>query len=196
MSKKKDYEDTVEYRAPARSASPASDVLVPFLQSAITGAVFGLVVGVPSESLRTGAIAFAVVFCLSWTVLLFDHRRLLWAIERVVDQDIDRDERIGKPEPPGTVVIDGRRVGDARAAERKRADILRFVNVVWSLQQANRPFGQKALRGRHLIHQDVTDEFHAEVGAKLVAAGFAERSGTGWRLTATPDEVENALTTW
>ena len=199
MSKRYNAEaTTTEYRAPARQASPSSDVLVPFLQSLICGIVVGIVVAALA-TLRIGALSFAVTFALAWFGLLLDHRRLLWSIERVTDFDIDKNGRVGRPPEPGTIFVNADRSRDSSAqaqAEKKREAILRFVDLVDKRQDIGLPTGQRALRGERLTrHYSVDDEFHSEIGDLLVANGLATRHADGsWALTASVDEVDAALT--
>lgn len=90
---------------PTRAASIESDVLVPLAQSAIFGALAGLVSialplwvkGWPWWS--PAGIALGVT-ALAWWVIAQDHRRALWTIEEMTTYDIDRDGQAGPPAPP------------------------------------------------------------------------------------------------
>jgi len=197
MKRQYNAETTTEYRAPARQASPSSDVLVPFFQAVICGVTVAIV-GCAFVSLRIGALAFAVTFAVAWFGLLFDHRRLLWSIEKVTDTDFNQDGQVGQPEP-GVVYVDANKARDSSGkarAEQKREAILRFVDLVDRRQEIGLPTGQRALRGERLTrHYSVDDEFHSEIGNLLVANGLAARHADGsWTLTASVEEVDAALT--
>jgi len=213
MGKRKTYGSVAEnyvreQRSPSRSAEVRADVVVPLLQSAVTG-LAGVVAGLAFWGVRGGLALGLAVFCVTWLSLLMDHRRLLWRIERVSHLDLDRDGVRGEPEvvaksadlaDPGWIAVDAERARRQRAsseAERKREAVLRLVHLVWARQDRGRPAGQKALRKHPLPHgYAVTDEFHREVGEVLVKNGLAQRKGTGWILVATPEEVEAAIRAW
>jgi len=100
---------TFKRQQPARMASVESDVQVPFLQAVICGAVVGLlalVVGTPLAVREKWAwwvppgavcLAFTVVMALAWGIFLGAHRKLLWLVEEVTSQDLDRDGQTGEP---------------------------------------------------------------------------------------------------
>jgi hypothetical protein len=190
--KRFDAETKTEYRAPARSAQVGSDVLVPLLQSGVTGILVGVVFWNP----KAGVLAFFI----AWLLLLFDHRRLLWRIERVIGRDITADGKVGHPDRP-PIVIDGRKVQRLyaqRDADEKREAWITFIKIVAEREQQQRKTGQRALRGWALTpNYSVTDEFHAQVGQALIDAGFAKRDlDGGWSLSAPLDDVLAALDVW
>jgi hypothetical protein len=89
---------------PARPASVIADVLVPLLQATITGAllagVFVLLTGEMVPRLDVDPLKLALgIAGVSWVVLLLDHRKLLWAIERLTHLDLDGDGTEGEPAP-------------------------------------------------------------------------------------------------
>lgn len=88
------YTDT-ERRIP-RGSTLEGDVLVPFLQSVITGAIGALVSWTFWEAPLPG---FAVGFALCWLILLVQTRSLLREVERVTRRDLDGDGVVGPPEP-------------------------------------------------------------------------------------------------
>ena len=197
MPKRYNAETSTEYRTPARQASASSDVLVPFLQALICGITVAIVV-VAVASLRIAALAFAATFALSWFALLFDHRRLLWSWEKIVNADIDKDGQIGAPDP-GVIYVDAARARQQAAnnhAAEMRDAIMQFVRLVDAEQRAGKRTGQRALRGKRLrpTSYTVTDEFHAKVGDMLCDNGLAIRNSDGsWTLTASVAEVEASL---
>jgi hypothetical protein len=98
-----------EKRRPTRAATVASDVLVPVLQSGISGIVSGIlggagagIAGLPHPVL-IGLGAGACGLGLAWVVILREHRQALWEIEKIVGRDLDGDGVVGrlvpKPEP-------------------------------------------------------------------------------------------------
>ena len=84
--------------APARPALVESDVIVPFLQTVVTGLFVGFAaigVVIEFEPLAWIGGVLAVV----WIVLLIDHRKLLRTVEVVIGRDLDNDGAIGRPVP-------------------------------------------------------------------------------------------------
>ena len=96
----------VERAEATRAAGFTSDVVVPLVQSLVTGALIGgLALVMLEELLPTfGGDPLKVwigvtlgVAAASWLLLLRDTRRLLWGIERLIGLDLDRDQEVGKP---------------------------------------------------------------------------------------------------
>jgi hypothetical protein len=94
-----------EKRQPARAATVPSDVWVPALQSAISGGIAGVLGGSIAflvSNHRPGAWGItvgAVGFSVSWLLMLYEHRRALWIIEKVTGRDLDDDGFVGEPAP-------------------------------------------------------------------------------------------------
>lgn len=90
---------------PARPASLRSDVAVPLLQAFISGGLLaGIVVFLIAQIWPSVEDLISWWFALSlfltavfWLGLLADSRRLLWAVERWFEVDLDRDSYIGSP---------------------------------------------------------------------------------------------------
>jgi hypothetical protein len=126
----------------------------------------------------------------------------LWPLfeEWLENRDDDTGGDTTEPQEPGWIVINGerhRREQQKSEAEKTRDAVLKFVNIVWSRQSAGRNTGQKALRGYPLLHgYKVTDDFHREMGGRLVDAGLAVERGSGWELTASPEECAATIGTW
>ena len=96
-----------EQMEPAREGNIHSDVLVPLLQSLITGFFGGaflalmtgyLVAQDVEYALYAFGLSFVVITAVVWMVLLDDHKRLLWRVERLVGKDFDGDGVAGEPE--------------------------------------------------------------------------------------------------
>ena len=176
---------------------------MPFLQAGITGVLVVIIGGVVLRW-RAAPVAGGVTILVMWALLLWDHRRLLWRFEQVIDLDVNRDGAVGpppKPPEPGWITIDGskaRHAATKSAAAKKREAVLAFVNRVQRRTGNDLPTGQKEMRGMDLPHgYKVTDDFHAEVGARLIEHGLAVRNSNGsWTLDATPAEVAAAITAW
>jgi hypothetical protein len=89
--------------SPARPASTESDVVVPLLQSLITGVIVGLPVGTfvalafqwPWWS--APAIAIGAVIPAVWLHRLGAHSRALWTVEKIFNRDVDGDSFTGEP---------------------------------------------------------------------------------------------------
>jgi len=87
---------TWERREPSRTAEMSGDVLVPLAQSGVTavvGGVVGLLVAGPVAAGVAGGLAFGA----SWLLLLADHRRALWMVEKISGVDLDNDGQVGDP---------------------------------------------------------------------------------------------------
>jgi len=111
-----DYNGDFERSQPARRASRESDVLVPFLQAAITGAFTAIMLGIGAGVVVHWqawpwwyvAIVVAMTWLLMtsgvWLRLLNDSRELLWKVETWSNRDLDGDGTTGEPEEPAQVV--------------------------------------------------------------------------------------------
>lgn len=185
-----------ERRTPSRQASVSSDVGVPFLQSIITGIVVAALIWMLAGDGRAIAVGFGVFSCVTWIALLVQSRSLLWRVEKVTGFDLDRDTHIGEPPPRRpTVVIDPERARRSTEAERKewtRQNVLALVQRKHQRERAGLASGQKEMRDFGF-----DDDFHAEVGDKLIQAGLARRTGSGgWELVQEPGFIANAIKEW
>lgn len=90
-------------QAATREPTVSADVATPLLQAVVTGAFGGIAgatigygIGQNLQGVLLGAGTGGVVVSgAAWCVLLWDHRRLLWATERAIHQDLDGDGKIG-----------------------------------------------------------------------------------------------------
>jgi len=87
----------VKRRIPSHGATLEGDVLVPFLQSLVTGAIGALLGYAVADRPLVG---FGVGFALCWLISLVQSRALLWTLEETWHRDIDRDGVVGLPELP------------------------------------------------------------------------------------------------
>jgi len=122
---------------PARPASVASDVVVPGLQAAITGAVAAAVAGAAAWALGwpawVAAFAGLAVLAVSWVLLLLDHRRLLWAVENVTRADLDGDGETGRPlAAPSKLVLEVIQNGERRGIDFLQLDIEEGAFLQWA----------------------------------------------------------------
>ena len=94
----------METAVPARPASWVADVVVPVAQAAISGAIGGALVtwlavraGWKGDWVALWATLALIIAAVAWVLLLFDTRKLLWAVERLVGADLNRDGARGDP---------------------------------------------------------------------------------------------------
>lgn len=115
----------VETSTPARAASFQSDVLVPMCQAGVTGGLLGAVVtaaalilapGLDAHPVALWAGATLAIVTVAWLALLVDHRRLLWAVERLINADLDQDGATGEPAERLVIV-------NAEASHRQAAEV-------------------------------------------------------------------------
>ena len=126
----------VTTEAPARPASFAADLLVPLGQAVITGLLLASLVTFAAARLGYGgdlltwwggwALAISAV---TWAILLGQHRRLLWAVERVTGRDLDGDGKAGKPTERLVIVNASQAQQEAAEVERakRRSAFAAFV---------------------------------------------------------------------
>lgn len=124
-----DYSTVGEWERsqPARRATRESDVWVPLLQAAITGAFSALLLGIISGVVvhwqgwpwwYAGLTALGVwllVTSSTWLRLLSDSRELLWKLETWSNRDLDGDGKTGEPEsrePTETVRLEVQQTGN------------------------------------------------------------------------------------
>lgn len=112
---------------PVRPAGFVSDLVVPFGQSLITGALLaGLVTFIVGQTDYAGRLTplwfglMLAIGTLSWLALLVDTRKLLRTIEKLSGLDLDRDGSVGKPqERIITVNAPAARLEAAEAAQQR-----------------------------------------------------------------------------
>jgi len=82
-----------EFLTPAREATVSADVVVPFLQSLVTGLMAVIVAGGVVLGLKLpvqfAAVAGGLALCMTWLYLLADHRKSLWSHERY-ERDLEQ----------------------------------------------------------------------------------------------------------
>lgn len=148
---------TFTRRQPARPASVESDVKVPFFQAMICGAIGGLVtlmvviavavkerwaLWVPPVSALS---AFLLVGTITWFLLLGAHRKLLWLVEEITGQDLNKDGEVGDPDEVHIWL------GDAEEKSKKKTVLpvnkQTLRRVAKAVLQAGKPFSRRGLKG-------------------------------------------------
>lgn len=99
-----------ERRGPARDANVESDVKVPLLQAGITSLIAAAIGIIPSFAWRwpwwSPMVIGLVTLGLVWLIFLRDHRRSLWFIEQMLDQDLDDEGLTSQPSETPVVRVD------------------------------------------------------------------------------------------
>lgn len=184
----------LETAIPARPANLASDVAVPLLQAAVTGALVGLLALIAGslarwdvDPLRLWAAVALAVAVVAWLVLLGQTRRLLWAVERLVGLDLDGDGRQGEP-CERVVIVNGRRPGDRPARREELTGMMGFVARLQIKGAALRDWEGELGRDTYNRYRDA-----------LISSGWADwksygadgkpNERQGWDLTADVAEV-------
>lgn len=98
---------TAERQSPAGFPTRESQVVVPLLESLITGVFVGLSVA-PFvmyrygfwTGLAWGGISFLGASFVQWIRLTGNYRNLLWKLETITGQDLDGSGGVGEPLPP------------------------------------------------------------------------------------------------
>jgi len=182
---------TVETQQPARPADFRSDVLVPLAQSVLTGVLLsGLVAFLVWRQSWDGDLGVLflglalTVSCLAWVVLLAQHRRLLWAAEKLTRVDLNGDKTVGDPRDRLLVLnaSQGKAQQVRRENEARRADFVDFVSRL--------PHKGTSLRA---WESELGRDSYAEFRDALLKLGWARwRSHDqrkGWALTMPIDDI-------
>ncbi|NJO00083.1 MAG: hypothetical protein HC875_41200, partial [Anaerolineales bacterium] len=176
-----------ERRQPARPASWESDVLVPLAQSAVWGAVGGLLsIGLPvfitGWPWWTPFPAFVLSTSLAWWLISADHQRALWIVEKMVNRDLDGDGQTGQPETdaPKSVSLEVTHRTEAGTFVRMfRFDL--HPSITESLFQQ---WGRQALKNGDLTQalwvnrRSFSREAYTDLLDKLESSGLVQRSGS------------------
>lgn len=95
------FDNTIERIAPARSPSVAADVVVPLLQSLITGSLIGGPVGAGVWAIGGHEVVIPalilIIAAADWKLRLSNADRSMWSTERRLGADLDGDGHIGEP---------------------------------------------------------------------------------------------------
>ncbi len=170
---------------PARTANLESDVVVPALQSIITGAFLGLagfalpllfsIDRAPAVGLATGGLStFA-----TWWWLLKDHNASLWIIEEVTGQDIDHDGYVGKPPERRLVTVEvKKRKGYLHYVDTPLTDD-EWEDIAEAVLIDGVTFSRRKLADAGVLIQ----EHYPAVMEPMLRAGLLRRYGNGVELT-------------
>jgi len=179
---------TLERQVASRVPTVEADVLVPLHQALTTG-VFGMAAGAGIATLLfrdwlaavIGASAgFLVVAGTAWLLLLADHRRLLWDIERAARLETAATDRV-------------LRVEVAHMDATGRLARMQLLNVPGVTEEQLRQFARLALDGRTLAvgawcgaGKPFTRAQYDALMAELTTAGLVRDHGgnIGRQLTA------------
>ena len=178
----------METAIPARPASFVADVVVPLVQSLVTGALLGglavFLLGelAPSwdvDPFKVWAGVALAISTLAWLVLLGQTRRLLWAVEKLTGQDLDGDRQVGKPQE--RVVIVGAGKAQEQAAQRENEQrASQFAQFV-----AGIPIKGTAIRS---WESELGRDTYQEYRDALIRLGWARWNST--KKDGTPNETK------
>jgi len=186
----------VERQQPSRAAEVGADVIVPLMQSGITGVVgsglltWALAEFVPDyDGSLSRFFGFWALFLSAfvWVVLLVDTRSLLRTVERLVGKDLDGDGQVGE-----RVVVVGARQNQQEALDRERqARSSAFAEFVSSLPTHGT--GYQTWEGR--LGRDMYLEFRDA----LLKLGYAKWNSPqdhrqGWSLVVPVQHVLRRVT--
>lgn len=172
-----------EVERPMRQPSVASDVMVPFLQSIITGLIVGTGITTLLWHLAdapfwgTWVIIASTSAVAAWLWRLGTVSETLWTVERIIGRDITGDDVVGKPEAH-IVTVRGPGVSTLTPEERKRVEFIQFIRGIDATGDST------YRRWQHLLGRTKYEEFRDA----LLKTGLAEwidesNHQRGWRLT-------------
>jgi hypothetical protein len=176
-----------------------SDVLVPVLQAAISGALLAaLLVFVVSEVapgfggdlLKVWAITALAITAGAWLLLLGQTRRLLWTVERLTGQDLNRNGVIGKPQER-LVIVNAAKSSQqsAQAENQERAEGFRdFVELLDVRGTDLRAWEKRIGRETYQAYRDALIRL-GWARWRSVAADGTPNTKQGWELTAEPSWI-------
>jgi len=175
-----------ERRASTREASVRSDVLVPLLQSVVSGLFVGILAGV-ALGIEAGAVGCVGVAAGFWLWQMAEHNSQVWRIERWLGSD-------AQPEQPKAVE---RLVRVELASDDGRA--LRWLDidieepklraVAQGVLHRGLAFSRPALTGAGILTQS---EYH-KLAAALVSAGLLVEAGNKRTLSSAGRQMMREL---
>jgi len=134
-----------------------SDVKVPFFQATICGAIGGLatlmvVIAVavkerwawwipPISALSASLLVMTII----WALLLGAHRRLLWLVEEITGQDVNKDGEVGEPDEVHIWLTDPEKKTKKKTVLPVDEQTLR--QVAKAVLRAGKPFSRRGLKG-------------------------------------------------
>ena len=160
-----------ERREPTRTAEIAGDVAVPLAQSGVTAIVGGLV-GLLVAGPVAGAVSTGLAFGVSWLVLLVDHRKALWSVEKITGVDLDGDGHAGDPN-----AHEPQRVRVEIVENNGRQARIQYLDLPLDLDKltdvAHALLEEGASLSRRSLSDVITQTEYNNLGPALVNAGLA-----------------------
>jgi hypothetical protein len=172
------------WQSPSREPTVGADVAVPLLQSLASGAMAGLALIAPTVGWHWRWYVPLLGACLitvgAWLLLILDHRRLLWTVERWTGRDLDGDGQAGPPPKPKTVRVE--------VAERARghqttrlADLPVSEELLTDVAIAVLRQGRGLSRGG--LSHVLSDPAYRQLRRSMLEAGLARAEGKQTELT-------------
>jgi hypothetical protein len=171
--------------------------LLPFGQAVTTGILIGTLLTLvltwlsfPAAWWQVWITATLVTTTVAWLLLLGEHRRLMWSVERVLGADLDGDGVKGEPDERVVLVNSeqSRQIEAEREATRRVSQFAQFVAQIPVRGTAARTWEREIGRDRY-----------QEYRAALLRMGWAKWNSTkpdgssnerrGWSLTVPPEDV-------
>jgi len=171
-----------------RQADPLSDVVVPGLQSLITGALGCIAVSAIAYQFQLSFLftvgAFAISAAAMWFWRMRDYSKLLRAVETVTHHDLDHDGYVGQPTEPE------RKSFSIDITEKKNTGArMRRIDVPVS-DDVFAQFARAALAGQPLTHRawagankPMSDGEYRKTQSVLLSEGLLEWGAVGGKRT-------------
>lgn len=130
---------TAERQSPAFLPTKESNVIVPLLESLITGAFIGVSVTAVViyqygfwAGLTWGGVSLLGASFVQWIRLTGNYRNLLWKLETITGQDLDDSGDIGPPAPPPPIRVEVQEGQSLKFADLPgdRAALIEFAKKV------------------------------------------------------------------
>lgn len=99
---------TIERKYANRTADLGADVVVPLAQAGICAAIIAALVFLVGRRVDATLYFGLGALLAVWLILLLDHRRALWIVERVAGVDLNQDGWTGEPETVRVEVVQRR----------------------------------------------------------------------------------------
>lgn len=182
---------------PARAPGFISDVVVPVMQAAFTGALIATALtffvwktGIDWDLLSVWAGAALLIATLAWPFLLKDTRKLLWAIENLIGQDLTGDAQVGKPTERLVVVNapGSQEAMKAQNAAQEASSLAQFVAALPVQGTDLRTWEPRIGRAAYQMYRDVLISVGWARWKKLKADGSPHERG-GWELVEDVEEI-------
>ena len=187
----------IETVTPARIPCLAGDLAVPAGQAVITGTLVGTLLTLalvwlsfPAEWWQLWIGATLLTTTGVWLLLLGEHRRLMWSVERVLGTDLDRDGAVGKPEQRVVLVNaeQSRQTEAEREAAMRVSQFARFVAQIPVRGTAARVWERELGRDRYQEYRDALLRMGWATWNSVKSDGSSNER-RGWSLAVSPEDV-------